>query len=153
MEGPLTPLPASAGPTVLSLLRPLRLRLQHFGHLGLLPVLGFHVSGVYVCAHTLPHSRVQTSQDERLGGLLSCFLIPSSFVAGLGSVRQCRPSVEKAPPHLLCILSIAEARATSQYREGPGPEGSSRAHTQSLHVRYKKEPLPVSSRMGVAPRR
>lgn len=69
----------------------------------------------------------------------SCFLTPASSVPGLGSAKEmpvfCK---RRAPPHLFCILSLA--RPGPPANTGKGPEGSSRAYTQSLHVGYKKEP-------------
>lgn len=124
----------------------LRLSLQHFRHGCLLPALG--ISGFL---HGPDHKLLRIKDWVTS---FSCFPTPASSVPGLGSVqRDASLLQEYAPPRLLCILSLAEARATGQHQEGPGPEGSSRAYTQSLHVDYKKELLPASPRMGPVPRR
>ena len=83
-------------------------------------------------------SRLQASQDQGLGHLLSLPPNPRLLGATPGSAREMPVLQEKALPHSLCILSLAEARATGQHQEGPGRKR--RAYIQSLHVGYKKEP-------------
>lgn len=54
-----------------------------------------------------------------MGHLLS---LPNPRLLGArpGSAREMPVLQKKALPHSLCILSLAEARATGQHREGPG---------------------------------
>lgn len=66
-------------------------------------------------------SRSQASQDQGLGHLLFLFPNPSLFCARPGlSKGDASLLLKKVPPCLFCILSLTEARATRQHRQGPG---------------------------------
>lgn len=82
-------------------------------------------------------SRSQASQDQGLGHLLSLPPNPRLLGARPGSAREMPVLQEKALPRLLCILSLAEARATGQRQEGLRRKHS--AYIRSLHVGCKKE--------------